>query len=118
MKGGTQRVYRAGLALQLHRENHRKIVKKVGRKQHLEAVARYNAANRKRTLSERVMSVYNSLKSKLFNLFGYGVPKWNTITFRTHTPRVLSPEERADRVAHRKQIRHNRQRLINKRGYA
>ncbi len=40
------------------------------------------------------------------------------ITSRTHTPRTLSPEERAGRIAHRKQIRHNRQRLINKRGYA
>ena len=40
------------------------------------------------------------------------------ITFRNHTTSTLTDEERADRVAHRKQIRHNRQRLINKRGYA
>ena len=53
------------------------------------------------------------------DVFGWGSPLgFNKITFRAHTPRQLSGFERRERIAHRKQIRHNRQRLINKRGYA
>ena len=52
------------------------------------------------------------------DIFGGNRREWNTIVFRDDSPRQRSGFERRERIAHRKQIRHNRQRLINKRGYA
>ena len=121
MKGGTQRRMRPSLAFPLHMEKRRKRVKKVGRQQYREALARHKRMNHVLNLFERTINKIKSLVlgsiRKIKGLF-QRQPKWKTITFRTHTPRTLSSEERADRIAHRKQIRHNRQRLINKRGYA
>lgn len=124
MKGGIQRKqFRPGLALQLHRESYRKVVKKVNRQAYKEAVARHKRMNPERTFFGNILNKFKSLLGGIGGFFGklFGrnrAPRFKKIVFRQHTPRILTDEERADRIAHRKQIRHNRQRLINKRGYA
>ena len=71
-------------------------------------------------MRRRVRSEIYEVMSAMFGLSGprLGHNKLTTIIHRKHTPRQLSGFERRDRIAHRKQVRHNRQRLINKRGYA
>ena len=121
MKGANQKRYIPSLAFSLHMEKRRKLVKKVGRQRYKEALARHKRMNPVLNLFERTINKIKSLVigslRKIKGLF-QRQPKWKTITFRTHAPRTLSPEERADRIAHRKQVSHNRQRLINKRGWA
>ena len=65
------------------------------------------------------LGIYAAIAAGLTDgIFGGMHRDFNKVTFRDHTTHILSGFERRERIAHRKQIRHNRQRLINKRGYA
>lgn len=44
--------------------------------------------------------------------------KFIPIVFRAHSPRELTDDERAAKIAHRKKIKRNKRLLINRRGYA
>ena len=67
----------------------------------------------------KALSIYASTAAGLTGgIFGGNRHVWSNIVFRDDSPNYFTGEERDQRRAHRKQIRHNRQRLINKRGYA